>query len=171
MKKENILVIALICIALAGVLTYNQTRSLSAIEASSDENNTVAATGDSINWIEFDSGMKMAHKSNKPIFLYFYADWCTYCVKLKKTTFKNKTILNYLKNHFISIKVNTDIEKELATNWKVRGLPTSWFLESDASQIDSIPGYMDEEQFLTILKYINTKSYDKMSFNDFVKSI
>ena len=115
--------------------------------------------------------MKLAKAENKHIFLYFHADWCTYCKKLKKTTFRNKAVLNYLKDNFISIAVDTDKKQELATQWSLRGLPTLWFLQPDNSKISSIPGYIDAKQFLHILKYIHTASYDKMSFQEFAKTL
>ena len=105
------------------------------------------------------------------MFLYFHADWCTYCTKLKKTTFSDKDVLNYLNDNFISIAIDTEKEKEFASQWGIKGLPTLWFLESDSSKISNLPGYVGPEQFLTILKYISTQSYEKMSFAEFIKTI
>ena len=115
--------------------------------------------------------MELAKSQNKHIFLYFHADWCTYCRKLKKTTFRNEAVLTYLKDNFISILVDTEKKKELTTQWKVRGLPTLWFLNPDNSKITSIPGFVNEKQFLRILKYIHTENYDKISFQKFVKTL
>ena len=108
---------------------------------------------------------------DKPVFLYFHADWCTYCTKLKKTTFADKDVLNYLNDNFISIAIDTEKEKEFASQWGVKGLPTLWFLKSDSSKISNLPGYVGPDQFLAILKYISTQSYEKMSFAEFVKTI
>lgn len=165
MKKENILVIALICIAVGGIIIYRQmqTRTETTIQETS--------ASDAISWQEFKTGFKGASEKNKPIFLYFYADWCTYCTKLKQTTFRDKNVLAFLNEHFISIRVNTDIDKQLAANWQIRGLPTMWFLEPDSTRINSIPGYVNEEQFLTVLKFIQTRSYKNMTLQEFVKSI
>ena len=59
----------------------------------------------------------------------------------------------------------------MAAQWNVKGLPTMWFLKSDRSKISSIPGYVDKKQFLHILKYIHTQSYEKMNFQQFMKTI
>ncbi|MCP4720250.1 MAG: thioredoxin fold domain-containing protein, partial [Desulfobacteraceae bacterium] len=84
-------------------------------------------------------------------------------------TFKDKRILAYLEENFVSIQVDTEENQALSNEWKVKGLPTLWFLESDGEKIDSIPGYLDADQLLLILKYIHTKSYNTMSFQDFMK--
>ncbi|MCP3875761.1 MAG: thioredoxin family protein [Desulfobacteraceae bacterium] len=128
--------------------------------------------GDSaIDWKDYKQGIVLSESEGKHIFLYFHADWCTYCKKLKQTTFKDKKVLSYLKENFISISVDTDINKEVANQWKVKGLPTLWFLKPDNSKISHLPGYVDAKQFLSILKYIQSKSYDKKTFQEYMETI
>jgi thioredoxin-related protein len=178
MKKENILVVVLIALAIAGGILYNRSKSsgpmIQAATASetsdkAGEKTDLAMKGTTIGWRDYTPGMAMAAKRGKSIFLYFHAPWCTYCTKLKETTFKDKKVLAYLDKNFISIQVNTDKNQALSNEWKVKGLPTLWFLESDGTKINSIPGYLDAAQLLLVLKYIHTKSYDKMSFQDFMR--
>ncbi|WP_299978694.1 thioredoxin fold domain-containing protein [Desulfobacula sp.] len=171
MKKENILVVAIICIAVAGVMIYNNSKSGKQAEVTSGKGSAQTSDALTIGWQGYVKGMELAKSQNKHIFLYFHADWCTYCQQLKKTTFRNEAVLNYLKDNFISILVDTEKKKELTTQWKVRGLPTLWFLKPDNSKISSIPGFVDAKQFLRILEYIHTANYEKMSFNEFVKTL
>lgn len=175
MKKENILVIGIICIAVAGIIIYSTSESTISESEKTDIKSQTESQKTEINsdidWKGYLQGLEVAKDAKKPVFLYFHAEWCTYCKKLKQTTFKNSAVLEYLKNNFISIKVDTDKKRELAKQWNVKGLPTLWFLESDNSKISSIPGYVDEKHFLSILKYIHTKSYDEMSFPEFVETI
>lgn len=175
MKKENILVVALIALAIAGGLLYNRSiqsePSLQAavLSESGLEGATSKIGNTGIGWNEYTPGMAIAARGDKPIFLYFHASWCSYCTKLKKTTFKDKKILAFLEKNFISIQVDTDKNQALSNEWKVKGLPTLWFLKSDGTKINNIPGYLDAAQLLPILKYIHTKSYNTMEFKDFIK--
>ena len=114
--------------------------------------------------------MKTAAGQGKQIVLYFHADWCTYCTKLKETTFKDNDVIQYLDDNFISIAVDTDQNRELANEWQVKGLPTIWFLKADGTKISSVPGYVDEKQFMNMLEYIHTESFETMSFSQFLKS-
>jgi thioredoxin-related protein len=171
MKKENILIFAIICILAAGVMGYATSEPETRVAKVSKTTGSPADNAGVINWQDYAGGMELAKTSGKHVFLYFYADWCTYCTKLKKTTFQEQEVLNYLKENFVSISVDTDVEKARAGEWKVRGLPTLWFLKPDNSEISNIPGYVDKDQFLTVLKYIHTQSYDKMSLTEFVKTI
>jgi thioredoxin-related protein len=171
MKKENILVVVMVCILIAGVGIYYNSKSGKQAGSVQKKESTQIYDTSNIEWQEYAKGMDLAKNQNKPVFLYFHADWCTYCTKLKNTTFQDALVLKYLKDNFISITVDTDKDQERANQWKVKGLPTLWFLKSDHSKITSIPGYIDAEQFLNALKYIHTASYDKMSFQDFIKTI
>ena len=171
MKKENILVVVIICISIIGIMIYYSTKPVKPTDSVQGEGSIQTSDASSIDWQDYEQGMELAKSRNKHIFLYFHADWCAYCVKLKKTTFKNKAVLKYLKENFISIEVDTDKKQSLATQWKVKGLPTLWFLKQDSSKINNHPGFVDAKQLLQILKYIHTSSYDKMSFQEFVKTI
>ncbi|WP_022663866.1 thioredoxin family protein [Desulfospira joergensenii] len=169
MKKENILVVALILMAVAGVLIYNFSKT-------PEENVSAAVTpepsqgkGTGIAWHSYGSGLAAAKSKGKNVFLYFHAPWCTYCTKLKKYTFTDKKVQALMDEHFVSISVDTDQNQALAQEWKVKGLPTMWFLEPDGSKISNIPGYIEADQMVRILEYIRTKSYETMSFHDFVR--
>jgi thioredoxin-related protein len=181
MKKENILVVAIICIAIAGALIYFNLKPDNHANANSVANQATrsieekqiltASKTSSIDWQSYAKGLDIAKTQDKPVFLYFHADWCTYCTKLKKTTFTDKNVLNYLNDNFISISIDTEKEKAFANQWGIKGLPSIWFLKSDSSKISNLPGYVGPEHFLTILKFIRTESYAKMSFAEFVKTI
>jgi len=122
---------------------------------------------DKIIWTSYEKGKPMAKKLGKKIFLYFHANWCTYCKKMELTTLKDKGVIKYINDNYIAITVNSDKERKIASLFKVRGLPTTWFLKSDSDKLSSVPGYIDSNRLLTILKFINTESYKKMSYQDF----
>lgn len=174
MKKENILVVMLVVIALGAVMVYSGLKPeapepVQEAATGAGEPETSAGSGSGIDWKDYTPGMSLAREQDKSIFLYFHAPWCTYCTKLKLTTFKDEKVLAYLDAHFISIEVDTDQNKSLATKWNVTGLPTLWFLDAQGKKIDRMPGYVDGAQLLQILKYIHTKSYETMEFQEFIK--
>lgn len=181
MKKENVLVVVLVALVIAGGGWYANSKltqptiqaavfsESASNDAATTAENTGENTGAGIGWKDYTPGMAMAVNKGKPIFLYFHASWCGYCTKLKETTFKDERILSYLENNFVSVQVDTDQNPALSNEWKVKGLPTMWFLEPDGKKINSIPGYLDASQLLLILRYIHTKSYNTMEFQDFMK--
>jgi len=86
---------------------------------------------------------------------------------LKQVSFSDKKIIQFLNQNYISISVDTDVQKALANKWKVKGLPLLWFLKPDGSKISNVPGYVDKDPFFKILNYIQSGSYEKMSFQEF----
>ncbi len=136
---------------------------LSAVSAS-------AATG-GIQWKGYDEGIAMAKADGKNIFLYFHADWCKYCHKMDATTFKDKKVIDYLNENYITIRVDADKETKVASKYGVRGMPTSWFLKANSDKLSNMPGFVDAKRLLTILKYVSTESYEKMSYLDFEKNM
>lgn len=197
MKKENVLVLAIIMISIAGAAVYFKMKPVQQVDAKASQpvsgqvesesvqketadpvsrekksaGLVVAKAGSQIAWHGYQKGLELARQENKPVFLYFHADWCTYCKKLKNETFADKNVAAYLNDNFISITIDTEKERSLAAEWQVKGLPTLWFLRADNSKISNIPGYIGPDQFLNVLKYIRTESYEKMSFSDFLKTI
>ena len=171
MKKENILVTVLILVAVAGVLAYHFSKApeQGISTAGSLKSDPASKSGSGISWQGYEDGLAKAKVEDKNVFLYFHAQWCTYCTKLKKYTFTDKKVQAIMDQYFVSISVDTDQNQALATEWEVRGLPTMWFLKPDGSRISSLPGYVDADQMVRILDYIQSKSYDTMSFHEFVQ--
>jgi len=124
-----------------------------------------------IKWYSYNEGMARGQKEKKNVFLNFYANWCGYCKKMDNGTFKNPSVIAYLNENFISVKVNTEKERRIAAKYYVNGLPTSWFVSKDGEKISNLPGYVPADMLMNILKYIHTDSYKKMNFKKFLDSM
>lgn len=159
MKKENILVIVLVCIAVAWISFSSQSNTQSLPELPEQAIADTADASSGIEWYSYVKGRELAKKQNKQIYLYFHADWCSACKTLKATTFEEEVVISYLKDNFISIAVDTDAQKTMAEKWGIRALPTHWFLESDGSKIDHLKGYLPKEMFMEALKFIQGRKY------------
>lgn len=132
---------------------------------------SVSGVSGGIAWNSYARGIEMAKEQNKKVFIYFHAEWCGYCRQMESSTFQNKALIDYMNANFVAIKVDSDVEKKVADSYSVRGLPTSWFLKANSDKLSSMPGYVEAKKLLAILKYVNTESYEKMSYNDFEKSL
>ncbi|MDM8537339.1 thioredoxin family protein [Desulfobacterales bacterium HSG17] len=144
-----------------------------ALEKVSNEKVSKVTTQNSqkINWQNYEDGMARGKSESKKVLINFYADWCRYCKEMDKKTFKDESVISYINENFVSIKVNSDKNKKLAQNYNVRGLPATWFIAETGENIGNRPGYMSPEDMLNVLKYIYTDSYKKMNFSDFMKKM
>ena len=115
----------------------------------------VASASESINWRSYKEGMILSKIEKKKVFLHFYADWCGFCRKMANTTFKDSSLIDYLNENFISIRVDTDREPQTAGTYGVMGLPHTVFLTSRGEPILSVPGYIATDPLMSMLKEIN----------------
>ena len=112
------------------------------------------ASSSQIQWLSFESGMALGRFEKKNVFVNFYADWCGFCKEMERTTFKDPSVIDYLNENFIAVKVNTDREQQTAAMFRVQGLPDSWFFSKQGNVIGHRPGFIPAETLLTILKSI-----------------
>ena len=129
------------------------------------------AVSGNIKWYSYNEGMDLVKKEKKKVFIHFWAEWCPSCKKMEKETFKDSSVIAYLNKNFISIKVNSDRENALSSEFGVRGVPDNWFVSEDNEAISNLPGYIPTKMFLPILKFIQTDSYKRMTFNKFMREM
>ncbi len=136
-----------------------------------------------IDWQAFDDAYKETlEKHDRPMLVYFYADYCGYCRKLEKEAFKDSTVATQMNETFYLSKVDlksmkklewdgqTISERQIAQMFKVRGVPTVAFIDTAGKLIAKVPGYMPKLQFKLLLAYIGDKWYRDISFQDYIKS-
>ena len=130
----------------------------------------LAASGD-IKWYAYEEGMALGKDEHKKVFLYFWTEWCPNCKKMEKKTFQDASVIAYLNKNFISIRVNSDKERDIAAIYGVRGVPDNWFIAENSEPITNQPGYIPVKMFLPLLKFIRTENYKEMTFSKFLKKM
>jgi thioredoxin-related protein len=120
-----------------------------------------------IRWRSFDAAQQQENAEKRKFMVFFHADWCSYCLKLEKNAFSSPEIADYINANFVPVKVDTMKEGQTAARFGVRGLPDIRFLTPEGDGIAKIPGYVENKQLLTLLKFISTDSYKTMSIKEF----
>ena len=120
---------------------------------------------ESITWLGYNEAVVAARDFDKPIFIHFTAPWCKWCVKMKKETYTDPEVIQYLEENFVSVFVDTEKLPSLARKYNVSSLPTLWFLTSGAEGLTAVQGYMGPDSFLPVLEYIGTKAYDEIDYD------
>ncbi len=115
---------------------------------------------------DVDVAVNLARIEQKKIGLIFTTATCPYCVKLKNETLKDKTVQELIKANFVFVEVMYDSAKKVSTfgrqmthqelfsHFSISGVPTTWFLSSDAKPLVYLPGYAPASIFAQILRYV-----------------
>lgn len=136
----------------------------------------------SVDWIDFEQAITKAAKENKHIVVDFYTDWCSWCKVMDEQTYRNSEIVQYGNQKFLFAKINAESDakisykgqqftcREFTAALGIRGYPATVFLNEKGEFITKISGFIQPDQFMPILEYLEGKYYDKMSFDDFMKT-
>jgi thiol:disulfide interchange protein len=81
-----------------------------------------------------------AGKYGMPVFVYFEADWCSWCKKMKKDTLGDSKVQEIMKN-YVLVYVNADQNRDLAKKFKVRALPSYAITNCNEEDIKRGEGY------------------------------
>ncbi len=129
----------------------------------------------------FNSVLTLAKYENKQAIIIFSDPQCYYCNKLKKETLTDKTVQELLANNFVIGEIYPTQEKatfegenytyrDLFMGFGVKGTPTLVFFTSSGTPITYIPGYMNAQDFSTVLRYMATKQYlKKVNFKKYAE--
>jgi thioredoxin-related protein len=121
-------------------------------------NEPAMSSAQKINWHTYEEGSDLARRQNRNMVIYFFADWCTYCVQMEKETFADPAVIDFLNNNAIAVKVDVDREKRIARQFGVRGLPATFLLLNNGRQVGPLPGFIPPRNYLAMLSKIFSQS-------------
>jgi len=88
---------------------------------------------------DYNQAIKISKELNQPLILLFSADWCVYCVKLKKDISNN---MGRFEDTTICI-VDIDKDKNLSKKYGVRSIPRTLVFDNKGNKIKEFKGYID----------------------------
>ena len=64
--------------------------------------------GKTVQWISFEQLSDSLQNNPKKVFIDFYADWCSPCLKMQRDVFTDKKIIQELNKNFYAVKMNVE---------------------------------------------------------------
>jgi thiol:disulfide interchange protein DsbD len=105
-----------------------------------------------IQWnTDLNAAFGLAQKSNKLVFVDFYADWCGYCKQVDDDTFVNQNVKQKFAQSYVLVKINVDQNPDLASKYQVYSLPTLIIMDSNGNVIKRQEGFVSAGELLNIL--------------------
>jgi len=136
--KNLIIILGTSFILMASVLCFGNDDVVSVVKMGPGEVDT------------YEAALDLSESTDTKIFMYFGADWCGYCVKMKNTTFKDKSVEKYLLKNFVVLKIDVDDKKfkDIKEKFKVKVLPNYFIIDKNENIIKKSSGYMGPKEFL-----------------------
>ena len=105
---------------------------------------------------DLDAALTSAKREGKPVLLDYYADWCTDCVRMEATTFRDPRVRAALKNFVLlqaDVTKNNDASTAMKKRFGVFGPPAAVLLKADGSERKDLRfyGYKNAEELLVII--------------------
>jgi thioredoxin-related protein len=145
---------------------------ISTLTASSDAQNRV-------DWKELAEAQIASIDSSKVVFVFVEAEWCGFCKRMKRDVFPKSKISDLMRDEYFSVLIDleskneltfngeTMTEREFARNMEVKQTPTMIFLNSKGKELGRQPGYLDEEVFYKLLRYVISDEFGVVSFSEY----
>lgn len=117
-------------------------------------------------WKSWNAGMAEAKATGRPVLVDVYTDWCGWCKRMDRDVYSRADVRDYLSQKFVTVKLDAEAgdaaryegrsftSRTLANAFRVSSYPTTLFLKADGEHLVSVPGYIEPEKFLLLLRYI-----------------
>ena len=139
---------------IAGLLLASCQRSEAPQAAATAAPDVQAARPGEIEWFKGDlqAAFAAAAAENKPVFLYWGAEWCPPCHDLKAHVFSRSDFQQKLRQ-FIPVYLDGDAEgaQRLGAEFNVLGYPTAVVLRADRTEVARIAGGLDLGSYADVL--------------------
>jgi len=99
---------------------------------------------------DYQSALLKAKQENKEIVLFFTADWCSNCTRMKEETLSSSKVKEAL-NKYIYLEINTDSSKDLVEKYQIQGIPSYFKIDSNENKLNNGEGFINESKFLNWL--------------------
>ena len=124
-----------------------------------NQDQAAAQTGEGLNFLTYAEATKKAGDENKLVMLFFWADWCRYCVKIRSEVFSLARVKEAFEKNFVAVSVDTENDPEnLSGRFRPTALPTLAFVRPNGEMLGVLPGAVDADTFLEIIEYVKTEA-------------
>lgn len=94
----------------------------------------------------YKEALEISGQSGKPVLVFFTADWCSYCRKMKSEAMADARVTEVLKN-YILVYVDTDKDRESTAKFRITKLPSQVITNYKEEKLKFNAGYMQAEPF------------------------
>lgn len=132
-------------------------------------------------FVDYNTGLKTARESGKPIFLYFGRYGCAWCAHTNKQTFSDPSLKKLYSENYVLVYVDAEsgrritlpsgeriTEAELGVRLNAFATPLFVFLTPAGEKIVQIPGFKTVQDFRDYDRYVRGGYYKTQTLLEFL---
>lgn len=73
----------------------------------------VAQNQETIEWKSWGELEEALQEKPKPVFLFFEADWCVYCKKIRREVFTKQKVINQINTNYYALKMDVETSETI----------------------------------------------------------
>ena len=152
MRKTLVAILSVLMLASCGNSNKDKQKKEQAQEVTVIEENTLVKTLDYKNFVKKVWDIEtypdsFAYKGKLPCMIDFYADWCGPCKRVAPIM---ENIAQEYEGKITVYKVNVDQEQKLPLIFKVKNIPTVFFLPKEGQPLSQV-GALSKEEYISII--------------------
>jgi thiol-disulfide isomerase/thioredoxin len=113
----------------------------------------------------YNEALQKSGELGKLVLVFFTADWCMWCKKMKQETMTDQKVQSVLKN-YILVYVDTDKYRALAKEYSVESLPSYVITNYKEDKLKFESGFKNAESFASWLSDLPRSSLATSQFLD-----
>ena len=118
---------------------------------------TLSLFAGEIKWNDsFEAAKAKAQKEDKIIYALITSETCRWCRKLESETLDEQKIINNLNSKYSAVALTRD-KDSYPPCLKAPMVPMSYFLTPEGTVLYSVPGYWNEEDYLSMMGDVERK--------------
>lgn len=145
-----------------------------------------------VEWLTIEEAQERSKTEPRKIFVKVVTDWCTWCKKMDKSTFKKDKIAEYLNTNYYPVKFDAEQREDLVYDGKVykyikmgkkgyhefaqsilKGMlsfPSIVFIDEEFEVIQPIEGYRGPKEFSMIISYFAGEYYKSIPWRSYSRT-
>lgn len=142
---------------------------------------------ESIRWVSLDAAMDYSKRQNKMVLVFISNEWCGWCKLMEKKTFHQKSVVQYMNEHYLAVKFDALYTKDIwFKGFQFRYMPqlqahqlayqlldgklkypSIVLMNYKAEVITPIYGYMEGKELVRVLSYYAEGHYENISWEQY----
>ena len=119
------------------------------------------AQDSAIQWYkDLPQASAFARKSDKPMMIEFWADWCAPCKVMETEVYSDPRVAGALKDKMVAVRIQFDLQKDLVRQYNIEAIPNIVFTDSWGTELIRHRGIIEADDLAAVIDALPSNVFD-----------